>query len=85
MAPKAPIGAAHITIARMRKTSRWMCSMPRRIGWPAEPMPCSAKPASSAISRVCRTDSLVKAETIVVGMIPSRNSVVPFASASTWA
>ena len=38
IAPKAPIGAAHMIIARTRKTSRCRCPTPRRIGSPARPM-----------------------------------------------
>ena len=34
MAPKAPIGAAHMTIAMRRKTRRSRCLMPARIGSP---------------------------------------------------
>ena len=76
IAPNAPIGAAHMIIARMRKTRRWMCSMPRRIGSPFSPSACSANPASSATSSVCSTEPSVNADTSVVGMMPSRNSVV---------
>lgn len=83
MAPKAPSGAAHMTMARTRKTSRWMCSTPRRTGCPADPMAWSANPVSSATSRVCRTWPSVNAETIVVGMIESTKSTGGSASADT--
>ena len=79
IAPNAPIGAAHMIIARMRKTRRWRCSMPRRIGAPFGPSFCSANPTSSATSRVCRTSPSVKAETRVFGMMPSRKSTGPSA------
>ncbi len=39
-------------------------------------MACSANPQSSATSSVCSTSPPVKADTSVVGMIPSRNSGV---------
>lgn len=84
MAPKAPSGAAHMTIARMRKTSRCMCSMPRSTGCPADPIACRAKPVRSATSRVCRTWPSVNAETMVVGMIESTKSTGGSASADTW-
>ena len=67
MAPKAPIGAAHMIIASTRKTSRWRCPTPRRIGSPARPIACSAKPTSSATSRVCSTSPRVSAENSDVG------------------
>ena len=44
IAPNAPTGAAHMTIASTRKTSRWRWPMPRRTGSPAEPIAWSAKP-----------------------------------------
>ena len=56
IAPNAPIGAAHMTIAMRRKTSRSRCLTPRRIGSPALPIFCSAKPTSSAMSRACSTE-----------------------------
>ncbi len=76
IAPNAPIGAAHMIMARMRKTSRWMCSMPVRIGVARGPIACRANPASSATSSVWRTEPSVNADTRVAGMIPSRNAVV---------
>src|SRR6478735_7911189 len=76
IAPNAPTGAAHMIMARMRKTRRWMWPMPRMTGPPAEPMAWSAKPASRAMSRVWRTSPSVKADTMVVGMMPSRKSTV---------
>ncbi len=84
MAPNAPIGAAHITMDRMRKTSRWMCSMPRSTGCPAEPMAWSANPASRATSSVWSTWPSVKAETNVVGMIDRTKSTGGSASGDTW-
>ncbi len=55
IAPNAPIGATHMIIDITRNTSFCRCSTPRRTGAPAAPMPCSAKPTSSATSRVCST------------------------------
>ncbi len=76
MAPNAPIGAAHMIMARILKTSRSKCLMPRRIACPEAPRVCTAKPMNSATNSVCSTISPVSGETSVVGMIPSRNSVV---------
>ncbi|CAO0834203.1 hypothetical protein SMICM17S_01188 [Streptomyces microflavus] len=76
IAPNAPTGAAHMIMARMRKTRRWMWVMPRMIGSPAEPIAWSANPASRATRRVWSTSPAVKAETMVVGMMPSRKSTV---------
>ena len=86
MAPKAPIGAAHMIIASTRKTSRWSTSTTRRIGLPASPMRWSAKPTSRATSSVCSTSPLVSEENSESGMMPSRNSVVlPWpSSAAAW-
>lgn len=63
-------------IPRMRKTSRWMCPIPRRIGSPDAPIAWSANPAISATTRVWSTLPSVKAETMVVGIMPSRKSAV---------
>nr|ACB37719.1 unknown [Micromonospora chalcea] len=86
IAPNAPTGATHMIIARTLKTSR--CSSPtaRRTGSPRPPRPCTAKPTRRATSSVWSTSPSVSAETSVVGMIPSRNSVVPPLSpaAAAW-
>ena len=73
------MGATHMTMARILNTSRWMYSMPRRIGSPWRPIACRANPASSATSSVCRTSPSVNADTSVLGMIPSRKSEPLFA------
>ena len=85
IAPNAPIGAAHMIMARTRKTSRCRCSTPRRIGAPFGPSACSANPTSSATSSVCSTWPSVSAETSVVGMIPSRKSTGAARRRLAWA
>ncbi len=86
IAPKAPIGATHMIIAMTRKTNRCTCSMPRSTGAPAGPIAWRAKPASRATSRVCSTLPSVRAESMVVGIIPSRKSAVDCAPpAAAWA
>ena len=55
--------------------------MPRRIGAPAPRNACSANPTSSATSSVCSTLPSVSEDSRLLGMIPSRKSVVFWASA----
>ncbi len=80
IAPKAPIGATHMIIDRMRKTTRSKCLTPRSTAWPELPRLWTANPTSSATNSVDSTDSPISGETSVVGMMPSRNSVVVCAS-----
>lgn len=76
IAPNAPTGAAHMIMARIRKTSFCTCPTPRSTGSPAVPSACRANPHSSATSSVWSTSPPVKADTSVVGTIPSRKSAV---------
>ena len=82
MAPNAPIGANHMTMAITRNTSRSRCLTPRRIASPRGPRACKAKPTSNATNSVCNTTPLVSAENRVVGMMLNRKSVVVSAAAA---
>ena len=55
IAPNAPIGAAHMIIASTRNTSRCRCPIAAQDRLAGAPIACSAKPTSSATSRVCST------------------------------
>ena len=83
MAPKAPTGASHMIMERIRKTSFCRWPMPFSTGSPLLPMACRAKPTNRATNRVCSTTSVVSAENSVVGMMCSRNSAVVSFSAVT--
>ncbi len=83
MAPNAPTGAAHMIIMRILKTRRCTCPTPVRIGVPAAPIDCSPNPTSSATNRVCRIDSPVSEARSVVGMMPTRKSVMDSPPPST--
>ena len=72
-------------IASTRNTTRCRWPTARRTGSPVRPIRCSAKPTSSATSRVWSTSPEVSEENIEVGMMPSRNSVVPLVAPSAWA
>ena len=74
IAPKAPIGATHITIMRMRNTTPWISVRPRSSGAPAGPICCRAKPTSRAMNRVGSTGR-------EPGMMSSRNWTVPSTAA----
>ena len=80
IAPNAPIGATHMIIASTRNTTRSKCLTPRSTAWPDLPSPWIANPISSATNSVCSTISPTSGDTSVVGMMPSRNSVVVCAS-----
>src|SRR3982750_3274436 len=58
IAPKAPIGATHMTIASTRKTSFCRYPTPRSSGSPDRPIDWIAKPTSRAASRGGATASL---------------------------
>ncbi len=74
IAPKAPTGASHMIMMRMRKTSACPCWMALSTGWPCEPMRCSAKPTRMATRSVGSTG-------MSPGMMPSRKSAVLFVEA----
>jgi hypothetical protein len=57
--------------------------MPVRIGSPERPSACTAKPTSSATNSVDSTLLPTSGENSVVGMMPSRNSVVPCAAGAS--
>ena len=77
IAPKAPIGASHRIITRMRNTSFWIRPTALMIGSPDLPIACSAKPTSSATNRVCSTLPSVSADSSEVGMMCAMKSMVP--------
>ena len=82
IAPNAPIGATHMIIDSTRNTTRSKCLTPRSTALPELPSPWIANPISSATNSVCSTSSPTSGDTSVVGMMPSRNSVVVCASRS---
>ena len=74
MAPKAPIGATHMIIIRMRKTTPWTRVRPLSSGLPDSPICCSAKPTSRATNSTGSTGT-------ESGMMSSRNWTVGSSSA----
>ena len=52
MAPKAPTGASHMIMIRMRKTRAWTWPMALRTGAPWAPIFCRAKPTRMAARSV---------------------------------
>jgi hypothetical protein len=76
MAPNAPIGAAHITMATMRKNICAAVPIRSVSGLPACPIALRAKPHSTETNSTCSTLPSANAPMNVLGMMPSRNSVV---------
>ena len=69
IAPKAPTGASHMIMIRMRNTRAWPYPTALRIGAPCGPIFCRAKPTRIAARRVGSTG-------MSPGMMPSRKSTV---------
>ncbi len=84
MAPKTPIGAAHMILASTRNTNRWKCPMPRSTGSPERPIACTANPTRRATMSACKILPEVRLETSVSGIVSSRKSVVEPATVA-WA
>ena len=67
IAPKAPTGASHMIMPRMRNTSFWTISTAAKHRLAGRTHACTAKPTSSATSSVCSTDPEVSDETATSG------------------
>ena len=74
MAPKAPIGAAFITMAMTPNIAWPRSSMTPRSALPRSPIAISAKPNRIENSSTCRMSPLAKAPTTLSGMMSSTNS-----------
>ena len=72
IAPNAPIGAARITSATIRKTTALIPSSARNTGAAGSPTIANEMPNRTATNRTCNIDPSVSAETTVVGMISIR-------------
>ena len=84
MAPKAPTGAAYMTI-RMTPKKAWPSrSMPATIGRPRSPMPCSAKANTTAKNSTWRISLSAKAPTTLDGKMWKMKSY-QWLSAPCWA
>jgi hypothetical protein len=67
MAPKAPIGAAYMTIRITWKNALPNRSMARTIGLPVSPMKCSAMANTTEKNRTWRTSPSANAPTTLSG------------------
>src|SRR5918912_26434 len=67
IAPKAPIGAAYMTMRITWKKALPTRSMPRTIGLPASPIKCSAIANTTEKNRTCRTSPSANAPTTLSG------------------
>ena len=76
MAPKAPIGAAFITMPTMPKKTCAVWSMIASSGLPFSPSQCSAKAKRIANSSTCRISPSAKAPTTVAGMMCRKYSTM---------
>ena len=76
IAPKAPIGATRMMMPTMANSTCDAFSIRSNTSVPRPPKRCSAKPNSTENSSTCRISPLAKASTTVLGITPSRNSVV---------
>ena len=77
IAPKAPSGAAHITMRTMPKTILPAASTTSVTGFARSPSQISAKPDSTEMNSTCRILPSAKAPTKVCGMMFIRNGTAP--------
>ncbi|MNY31242.1 hypothetical protein D3C86_1653980 [compost metagenome] len=76
MAPKAPMGAAFISIATSLKIGYIRACMKSVTGLPFSPTIPSAMPKRTEKNSTCRMSPLAKAPTMVVGMMFIRKPVM---------
>ena len=76
IAPNAPIGAVRMMMPTMPKRTCDSRSMNSKTGAPALPVALSARPKTTENSRTCRMSDRANASAALVGMMPSRKSVM---------